>query len=84
MDKMMQLFYDKEGDVLYLSVGDPRPALSEEVGDDVLVRVDRETGEVVGLTVLNFSTRFSSLKSPHILPVEIALKALIPDDTKDA
>lgn len=80
----MRLFYDKEGDVLYLSIGSPRPALSEEVGDDVLVRIDEQTGEVVGLTVLNFSTRFSSLKAPHTLPVEIALKALIPDDTKDS
>jgi len=26
---MIQLFYDKEGDVLYLSVGEPRSAISE-------------------------------------------------------
>lgn len=56
----MQIFYDDEGDVLYLSVGDPRPAVSEEPGDDVLLRHDVETGEVVGLTVLNFSARFST------------------------
>ena len=59
MDKghMMQLAYDREADVLYLSVGDPRPAVSREVGDDVLLRVDPDSGEVVGLTVLNLSTR---------------------------
>jgi uncharacterized protein YuzE len=59
MDKghMMQIAYDREADVLYLSVGDPRPAVSREIGDDVLLRVDPESGEVVGLTVLNLSTR---------------------------
>lgn len=76
MDKVMQLFYDDEGDVLYLSVGDPRPAVSEELGDDVLLRHDIETGEVVGLTVLNFSSRFSTSKDSQKLPVEIDLRAL--------
>jgi uncharacterized protein YuzE len=72
----MQLFYDDEGDVLYLSVGDPRPAISEELDDDVLLRHDIETGEVVGLTVLNFSARFSTSKDSQKLPVEIDLRAL--------
>jgi uncharacterized protein YuzE len=72
----MQLFYDDEGDVLYLSIGDPRPAISEELGDDVLLRHDIETGEVVGLTVLNFSSRFSKSKDSQKLPVEIDLRAL--------
>ncbi len=56
-ERMMQLAYDREADVLYLSIGDPRPAISREIGDDVLLRVDPGTGEVVGLTVLNLSTR---------------------------
>lgn len=76
MEKMMQLAYDQEGDVLYLSIGDPRPAISEELGDDVLLRVSIDTGEVVGLTILNFSSRFGSSSEPHSLPVKIALQAL--------
>lgn len=76
MEKMIQLFYDKEGDVLYLSVGEPRPAVSEEIGDDVLLRVSSETGEVVGLTVLNFSTRFESSDVSQILPIGIELHKL--------
>ena len=76
MDKMTQMFYDKEGDILYLSVGEPRRAISEEVGDDILLRVDPDNGEVVGLTVLNFSTRFSSLTNPQTLPVEMELHKL--------
>jgi uncharacterized protein YuzE len=68
---MMQLMYDQEADVLYLSVGEPRPAISREVGDDVLLRVDPETGAVVGLTILNLSTR--ALREP--LPIQIDLHA---------
>lgn len=71
MEKMTQLLYDKEADVLYLSFGDPRPAISEELGDDVLLRHDIETGEVVGLTILNLSSRFGSLQIPQTLPFEI-------------
>lgn len=76
MDKMTQLFYDSEGDVLYLSVGEPRPAVSQELGDDILLRVDPETNEIVGLTVLNLSARFSSLQTPQSLPIEIDFRKL--------
>lgn len=76
MDQMTQLFYDREGDVLYLSIGDPRPAVSQELGNDVLLRVDPETGEVVGLTVLNLSARFGSLQLPQSLPVNMELRKL--------
>ncbi len=76
MGKMTQIYYDAESDVLYLSIGEPRRAISEELGDDVLLRVDPETGEVVGLTVLNLSSRFGAEQDPHILPIELAVHAL--------
>ena len=76
MDKVTQLFYDAEGDVLYLSIGEPRPAISQEVGDDVLLRIDPDTGEIVGLTVLNLSSRFGSVHLPQSLPVEMNLRKL--------
>jgi len=56
-DDIMQIAYDHEADVLYLSIGEPRRALSREIGDDVLLRIDPETGAIVGLTILNLSTR---------------------------
>jgi uncharacterized protein YuzE len=66
---LMQLAYDHESDILYLSMGEPRPAISREIGDDVLLRLDAETGQVVGMTILNLSTRD---QLTH-LPVEIDL-----------
>ena len=71
-----QLLYDKERDVLYLSIGDPRPAISREIGDDVLLRVDADTGEVIDLTILNLSSRFASIQTPQSLRVEMALREL--------
>jgi uncharacterized protein YuzE len=67
---IMSLAYDREADVLYLSIGEPRRAVSRELGDDVLLRVDPDTGAVVGLTVLNLSTR-STLEN---LPVQVNMR----------
>jgi len=76
MEKVTQLFYDTDADVLYLSIGTPRSAVSQELGNDVLLRVDTQTGDVVGLTVLNLSSRFASIQDPQSLPVEMNLHKL--------
>lgn len=49
--------YDEEADVLYLSVGEPRPALGVDVGDGVVVRYDAERKEVSGITVIGLRAR---------------------------
>jgi uncharacterized protein YuzE len=49
--------YDKDADVLYLSVGEPRPALGVDIGDGVVVRYDEARNEVVGLTVIGLRAR---------------------------
>ena len=50
--------YDREADVLYI---DKRPPYleqeSKELGDDVIVRLNPDTGEIENLEVLFFSTR---------------------------
>ncbi len=51
-----KLSYDPEGDVLYISFGEPRPADDSDVTDEgVIVRL-RE-GRIVGLTILNAAKR---------------------------
>lgn len=67
------LFYDREGDVLYITIGEPQAAISREMENDVLLRVQPETGKIVGMTVLNFASRFSNLQKEHPLPVHMAL-----------
>lgn len=44
--------YDKEADVLYISIGEPRKALGIDIGDGTIVRYIEETAEIVGLTLL--------------------------------
>jgi uncharacterized protein YuzE len=71
-ERLMQLVYNHEADVLYLTIGEPRPAISHEIGDDVLLRVDPGTGEGVGLTVLNLSTRDARETLPVLAELQSA------------
>lgn len=51
---LLRCSYDTEGDVLYVSLGEPREADDSELGDDgVLTRY--ADGEVIGYTILNAS-----------------------------
>jgi len=49
--------YDEEGDVLYISVGEPRPAVTIDLGESILARYDEKEREVVGITILNVRRR---------------------------
>jgi len=49
--------YDEEADVLYISVGEPRPAVGTDIGEGIIVRYDEKKKEVVGLTILGFRVR---------------------------
>lgn len=49
--------YDEEGDVLYISVGEPRPAVTVDLGESILARYDEKEREVVGITILNVRRR---------------------------
>lgn len=50
--------YDREADILYINTRLPYPGQeSEEVGDDIIARINPSTGEVENVEVLFFSTR---------------------------
>lgn len=49
--------YDEEADVLYISVGEPRPALGVHIGEGVVLRYDETVKEVVGLTLIGLRER---------------------------
>lgn len=61
MRPTLQYVYDREADVMYLSVGPPQPAKTVERHPHFIVRLHPETGELVGLTVINFSVHFPSV-----------------------
>lgn len=52
----LNIRFDKEADVMYVSFGPPLPADESELGeDDILYRY--KNGEIIGLTVTYFSER---------------------------
>ncbi len=64
----MKLFFDKEGDILDISLGEPEEATSREIGDDIIVRINSKD-EIVGFTILNFEKRFEKSKMKSDLPL---------------
>jgi len=55
--------YDEEADVLYISFGDPRPAIAIDV-DGVLIRYTEDTGEIVGVTIIGVGDMLTKKMSP--------------------
>ena len=76
MEKKLNIWFDKEGDFLELTIGKPVKGFFREIGDDMLERVDAKTGKVIGFSILNFSKRFDELKETKRfqLPLNIEIK----------
>ena len=58
--------YDREAEVLYVAIDQPRPADSYDAPHGLLVRKDRQTHEVVGVTVLHYDHSFKRLRDPRL------------------
>lgn len=58
MEAKLTFKYDREGDILHIDKCAPYPEQeSEELGDDVVARLNPRTGGIENLEVLFFSTR---------------------------
>jgi uncharacterized protein YuzE len=57
--------YDEEADVLYISVGKPRPAVRVDIGEGVIVRWDEKKKEIVGLTIIGLRARLAEGITPQ-------------------
>lgn len=58
MDEKLSFKYDREADILYIDKVSPYAEQeSDELGDDVIARLNPQTGEIETLEVLFFSTR---------------------------
>ena len=69
------LVYDYETDILHVALGAACPAISIEQEADVFLRVDPDTDELVGLTILNFSKSFLRRRQELDVPLRIAAYA---------
>ena len=66
-------FYDKDGDIMDISLGKPKAAISEEVDDDIVVRIDPNSREIVGFTIINFVNVFLKRFTTKEKPIELRL-----------
>ena len=64
----MKIFYDQEADVLYVTRGKPAYTDYVEHSDDVVLRVDPETQQLVGFTIIDFSQHFAKDETDIMLP----------------
>ena len=70
MEEGLRFSFDKEADVLDISIGNPKKAISREIEDDFFVRFDPKTQKVVGFSILNFEKWFISAKNKKLIPIK--------------
>ena len=72
-EKQFILKYDPDTDILNVSLGKAKNAVSIEQEPEVYVRVTPKTNEVVGLTILGFKKSFLAKKQNISFGTPLAL-----------
>jgi len=74
MEKGLTFKYDRLADILYIDKTPPYPEQeTEELGDDVIARLNPTTSEIENLEVLFFSTRLLR-QDLFELPIKVDLR----------
>ena len=59
----LSIYYDEEGDFLEITIANPpKESYCEDVNEDVFVRREEYTHEVVGIGILNFKLHAKDLR----------------------
>lgn len=78
MEQKLTFQYDREGDILYINTVAPYAAQeSEELGDEIIARLNPQTGRIETLEVLFFSSRLLR-REMFSLPVIAELRQAEP------
>lgn len=75
-EKLTKINYDEVADVLYVSFGEARAGLALEVRQGDFVRVDPNTDDIVGITILDFRQRYMASGSDDL---DESAKTILPD-----
>ena len=62
----VRITYDPDGDILYVTFGQPKPSTGYQVSDQILLRIDPETQKASGLTIFNYTYHTST---PRDIPM---------------
>ena len=74
MEKNLTFRYDPTGDILYLDICPPyADQESEEIGDEIVARLNPDSGEIENLEILFFSKRWNQ-ELPLQLPIDAAFR----------
>ena len=68
MDKTQTMIidYDREEDILYISLKPGQEAICIEKGNGLLIRVDPDTSEIFGYTIIDFLGKFEDESSSSV------------------
>ncbi len=69
MKDRLGILYDKEADVLYVSLGHPEHTEYVEMDDDFILRLDPASGAIVGVTIIDFAAHFASEQPTLSVPL---------------
>ncbi|MAG47609.1 hypothetical protein CL617_03310 [archaeon] len=70
----LDIYYDEEGDLLELRIGEPKSSYYEEIEDGIFERIDEKTKEIKGFAVFSFRKRIKLGKDIKIpLPVNVQI-----------
>ena len=59
----LDIYYDEEGDFLEITISNPpEESYCEDINEDVYLRRDEQTHEVIGIGILNFKLHAKDLK----------------------
>ena len=53
--KVTRITYDPDGDILYVTFGQPTASTGYQLSDQILLRVDPKMQRATGLTIFNYS-----------------------------
>ena len=66
--------YDAEADVLYISFGNPKNAEGIDIGEGTIIRIQPDSKEIIGVTILNplYRTLSSLMEKHHLTRKKVA------------
>lgn len=64
----LRVWFDPEGDLLEVTLGEPRKGFFRDVGDDIFLRLD-EKGNILGFAILNATKRMKKVREVS-LPIK--------------
>ena len=72
-NKTIDIFYDKEADILEITIGEPSASYFDEVEDDLFEAHDKKTNELKGYKVFNFLKRGGMKNIKILLPAKVSI-----------